>query len=753
MSRFAKTRPVYYWEEPVTCSGAEEPHLEEKMQPDSGVTVVTPRLSEGLNGDESDRQLRQLLKSFITEHRASHSVLWYYTPMMAAFSADLFSPSAVVYDCMDELANFRFAPESLKARERDLLSRADVVFTGGWSLYEAKKGAHANIHAFPSSVDVAHFAQARAMGKDVLTAQSSRPRLGFYGVIDERLDIDLLARLADARPQWSIDIVGPVVKIDPASLPQRDNIHYLGSRTYAELPGCLAAWDVAIMPFAINDSTRFISPTKTPEYLAGGRPVVSSAIVDVRLQYGDLESVKVCDDADAFIAGCDAALALALGEDRDWLQEVDARLATISWDITQSQMATLVQAVPRRGSAPIMVALEPVAAPAVWPSRRAAHYDALVVGAGFAGAVIAERLAAGSGKKVLVIDQRPHVAGNAYDALDAAGVQHHVYGPHIFHTNSDDVFAHLSRFTEWRAYEHRVLADVDGRQVPMPINRTTLNLLYDQDLRTDEEAAAFLARRAEPVASIKTSEDVVVSAIGRELYETFFRGYTRKQWGLDPSQLDRSVTARVPTRVNTDDRYFTDRHQAMPRHGYTAMFDRMLDHENITVSTGTTYKDVVDDVLFDRLVFTGPVDEFFGHRFGKLPYRSLRFEHQTHDREQFQPVAVVNYPSEQTAFTRITEYKHLTGQTHPKTSITLEYPTDEGAPYYPIPNAEAQALYKRYEALALARPDVDFVGRLATYRYYNMDQVVGQALATWRKGEAARQSSPTFREVRIATGA
>ena len=750
MHRFAKDRSVFYWEEPILDDELSAAFLEEKPQKNLGVTVVTPHLPHGLSPEDTDEQLKTLLHAFVSKHDIKSSVLWYYTPMMLGFSAELFGPSAtVVYDCMDELANFKFAPDSLKARERELLDRAAVVFTGGWSLYEAKKDAHPNIHAFPSSVEVSHFAQARGLTKP---AADEAPRFGFYGVIDERLDLDLLARLADARPGWKIDIVGPVVKIDPESLPQRDNIHYLGARTYAELPGCLARWDVAIMPFAINESTRFISPTKTPEYLAGGRPVVSSAIVDVRRQYGDLAAVKVCNDSDAFIAGCDAALALAQGADRAWLQTVDARLATLSWDKTQLQMAALVQAVEHPASKPILDLGVTVSAPAVRASSRPAHYDALVVGAGFAGSVLAERLAAGSGKKVLVIDQRPHIAGNAFDALDAAGIQHHVYGPHIFHTNSDDVFAYLSRFTDWRAYEHRVLADVAGKRVPMPINRTTLNRLYDLDLRTDAEAAAFLATRAEPVASIKTSEDVVVSAVGRELYETFFRGYTRKQWGLDPSQLDKSVTSRVPTRVDTDDRYFMDRHQAMPKAGYTAMFERMLDHDNITVSTGTTYQDVVDDVLFDRLIFTGPVDEFFGHRFGKLPYRSLRFEHQTHDMEQYQPVAVVNYPSEEVAYTRITEYKHLTGQVNRKTSITLEYPSAEGAPYYPIPNAEAQALYKRYEALALARPDVDFVGRLATYKYYNMDQVVGQALATWRKSQANTHAAPSFREVQVAAG-
>lgn len=361
-------------------------------------------------------------------------------------------------------------------------------------------------------------------------------------------------------------------------------------------------------------------------------------------------------------------------------------------------------------------------------------HDWLVVGAGFAGAVLAERLASQRGERVLVIDRRPHVAGNAFDHLDAAGVLVHRYGPHIFHTNSDAVFAHLSRFTAWRPYEHRVLAEVDGMRVPMPINLDTINTLYGLSLSSDELEAWFAAR-AEPVAEVRTSEDVVVGRIGRELYEKFFQGYTRKQWALDPSELDRSVTARVPVRSSRDDRYFTDTHQAMPADGYTAMFERMLDHPLITVRTSTDYADVLGRESFRRLVWTGPVDEFFGHRYGRLPYRSLRFRHETLDRAQFQPVGTVNFPQTED-FTRVSEYKHLTGQRHPQTSITYEYPTAEGDPYYPIPRSENQGLYRRYEALADATADTWFVGRLATYRYLNMDQVVGQSLATFARLDA-----------------
>ena len=365
----------------------------------------------------------------------------------------------------------------------------------------------------------------------------------------------------------------------------------------------------------------------------------------------------------------------------------------------------------------------------------APDYDWLVVGAGFAGSVLAERLARERGERVLLIDRRPHVAGNAYDHLDAAGLLIHQYGPHIFHTNSRDVFEYLSRFTRWRPYQHQVLGRVDGCLVPIPINLDTINKLYRLDLTSAELDAWFVAR-AEPVDVIRTSEDVVVSKVGRELYEKFFRDYTRKQWGLDPSELDKSVTARVPVRTDRNDRYFTDEFQFMPAQGYTRMFERMLEHPNITVRVGTDYRMLGQGVSFRRMIWTGPVDELFGYCFGRLPYRSLRFVHETLDQERFQSVGTVNYPQTE-AYTRITEYKHLTGQTHKQTSITYEYPEAEGDPYYPVPRPENHLLYKRYEALADATADTWFVGRLATYRYYNMDQVVAQALATFKRIDAS----------------
>ena len=375
--------------------------------------------------------------------------------------------------------------------------------------------------------------------------------------------------------------------------------------------------------------------------------------------------------------------------------------------------------------------------------RAGKPYDYLIVGAGYAGSVLAERLASQHGARILLIDRRPHVGGNAYDEPNEDGILYHKYGPHIFHTNSEQVVDYLSQFTEWRPYEHRVLAQVRGQQVPIPINRTTLNILFDAKLETDEDAAEFLASRAEPVDNIQTSEDVVINAVGRELYELFFRGYTRKQWGLDPSELDKQVTSRIPTRTNTDDRYFSDTFQAMPRDGYTAMFKRMLDHELIEVRTGVDFRDIRNEVDAHHIIYSGPIDEYFDFRFGKLPYRSLRFDHQTLGEEWHQPVAVVNYPAEDVPYTRITEYKHLTGQEHPRTTITYEYPSAEGDPYYPVPRDENQALYKKYEALADATSGVTFVGRLATYRYYNMDQIVGQALATFRRIEEKKEGRET----------
>lgn len=358
-------------------------------------------------------------------------------------------------------------------------------------------------------------------------------------------------------------------------------------------------------------------------------------------------------------------------------------------------------------------------------------FDYLVVGAGFAGATIAERLASDAGKKVLICDRRPHIAGNAFDHHDEAGILVHKYGPHIFHTNSKEVFDYLEQFTAWRPYQHRVLAWVDGQLLPIPINLNTINQMYGTDF-TSFQLEEFFRSVAEPCAQIRTSEDVIVSKVGREIYDKFFRNYTRKQWGLDPSELDAAVTARLPVRTNRDDRYFTDTYQAMPLHGYTRMFEKMLTHPNIKIMVNADYREIRDMIPHREVIFTGPIDEFFEYRFGRLPYRSLEFKFETRSVAVAQEAPVINYPNEN-AYTRVTEFKYLTGQEHAKTTLVYEFPKSEGDPYYPIPRPENQMLYRQYQAVADQTEGVHFLGRLGTYKYYNMDQCVAQALAYYRK--------------------
>ena len=362
----------------------------------------------------------------------------------------------------------------------------------------------------------------------------------------------------------------------------------------------------------------------------------------------------------------------------------------------------------------------------------------VIVGCGFAGASIARTLAE-AGIASLVVDKRPHIGGNAFDRRDAHGLLVHPYGPHIFHTNSEQVWTFLSQFTAWRPYEHRVLAKVGDQLLPIPINRHTLNQLYGLALTSDEQAQAYFDSVRQPTDKILSSEDLVLAAVGPDLCEKFFRGYTQKQWGLDLSQLSAGVAARIPTRTNLDDRYFTDRFQAMPADGYTALFERMLDHPLIRVELEQDYfaaqgsSKALAASKARHTVYTGPLDRFFEYCFGPLPYRSLRFEHEhLANRVQFQSVGTVNYPNDHD-YTRITEFKHLTGQSHPGTSIVREYPMAEGEPFYPVPRPENEALFKRYQALADAQTDVTFVGRLAQYRYYNMDQVVAASLAVGRR--------------------
>ena len=367
-------------------------------------------------------------------------------------------------------------------------------------------------------------------------------------------------------------------------------------------------------------------------------------------------------------------------------------------------------------------------------------FDYLIVGAGLAGATLAERLANHSNKKVLIIDKRNHIGGNTYDFYNSEGVMVHKYGPHIFHTNSKDVFDYLGNFTEWRPYEHRVLASVDGMLVPIPINQNTINMLYGLNLSSDE-VDAFLESKAEKKERIITSEDVVVNKVGRQLYEKFFKGFTRKQWALDPSELDASVTARIPTRNNRDNRYFTDTYQAMPLNGYTKMFEKMLQHPNIKVMLNVDYKEIMNSIPYKKMIYTGPIDYYFNYCYGKLPYRSLEFKFETIETETHQATGTVNFPNEH-PYTRVTEFKYLTGQKHPKTSIVYEFPTDEGDPYYPVPRPENAELYKKYQLLTAEEKDVYFTGRLATYKYYNMDQVVAQSLTLYKKMLSSQEIQP-----------
>lgn len=351
-------------------------------------------------------------------------------------------------------------------------------------------------------------------------------------------------------------------------------------------------------------------------------------------------------------------------------------------------------------------------------------YDYLIVGAGFAGSVMAERLASQQDKKVLIVEKRNHIAGNAYDEYDGHGILVHRYGPHIFHTNSKKVFDYLSQFTGWIPYEHKVLAKLNGDLYPIPINRITVNKLYQKDFTNEKEVSEFFDSVREKRYPILNSEDIIVNQVGIDLFEKFFRYYTKKQWNLEPRELSPSVCGRIPVRTNDDCRYFTDKYQFMPKDGYTKMFERILSHKNIEVILNTDYKDILDDIKFDKMIYTGPIDYFFDYKFGELPYRSIRFEWETLNIEYFQETAQINYTGKYVDYTRVVEHKYLSGQKANTTTISKEYPTFSGEPFYPIPNDENRIIYKKYKAESEKLSTVIFLGRLAEYQYYNMDQVV-----------------------------
>lgn len=354
------------------------------------------------------------------------------------------------------------------------------------------------------------------------------------------------------------------------------------------------------------------------------------------------------------------------------------------------------------------------------------NYEYVVVGAGIAGLTVAERIANVLGKKVLVIEKRSHIGGNIYDSYNEDGILVHNYGPHIFHTNDKEVYDYLSCFTKWNDFWHRVLTCVDGNLIPMPITLETVNALYHTDF-TPEQMEQFLKERAADIPEIKTSRDVALSKVGEEIYGKFFENYTKKQWGLDPALIDTSVISRIPVRYNRDTRYFTDRYQGMPKYGYTKMCEAMVSNPNIKILLNTDYKEVINDISYGMMVYTGPTDYFYDYCHGKMAYRSLDFVFETHDMEEYQPAPVVNYPNDYD-FTRITEFKKLTGQKHAKTTILKEFPKGEGEPYYPFPTKEYREQFAKYQEEMRKETKVRFLGRLAEYRYYNMDAVVRSAL-------------------------
>ena len=359
-------------------------------------------------------------------------------------------------------------------------------------------------------------------------------------------------------------------------------------------------------------------------------------------------------------------------------------------------------------------------------------FNYVVVGAGLAGLTIAERIANVLNEKVLVIEKRGHIGGNIYDSYNEDGILIHNYGPHIFHTNDKGVYDYLSQFTPWNDFWHRVLTQVDGNLIPMPITVETINKLYNLNLSC-EEVEEFLKKKEIEIDEIKTSKDVALSKVGEDIYEKFFENYTKKQWGIDPGELDTSIISRIPIRLNRDTRYFSDKYQGMPKYGYTKMCENMIQNKNIKVLLNTDYKEIIDDIEYEKLIYTGPTDYFYDYKYGKLAYRSIRFVFETHDTEDYQPAPVVNYPNDYD-FTRITEFKKLTYQEHKKTTILKEFPCDEGEPYYPFPTKEWKNKFALYQEDMKKEKKVLFLGRLAEYRYYNMDAVVRSALNLFEGG-------------------
>jgi UDP-galactopyranose mutase len=376
--------------------------------------------------------------------------------------------------------------------------------------------------------------------------------------------------------------------------------------------------------------------------------------------------------------------------------------------------------------------------------------DWLIVGAGFTGLVVAERIASQLGKKVLVVERRDHIGGNAYDHYDANGILVHRYGPHLFHTNSEKVWRYLSRFTEWHPYHHKVLAQVDGKKVPIPFNLNSLHALFSPGyaLKLEELLLKhYGSGNKVPILKLRREASGELHFLAEYIYEKVFYGYNLKQWGLTPEELGPGVSGRVPVHISRDDRYFQDRYQAIPKHGYTRMFQRMVNHPNIKVLLNADYREIEGEVRYDGMVYTGLIDEFFEYMYGELPYRSLRFEFDYHLVDAYQEVAQLNYPNEY-SYTRISEYKHITGQRAYGTTVSVEYPEayrrDQNLPYYPVPREESRKLYNLYLAESKSLKErILFAGRLADYKYYNMDQAVARALGVFEKHIAPHAGNMT----------
>ena len=357
-------------------------------------------------------------------------------------------------------------------------------------------------------------------------------------------------------------------------------------------------------------------------------------------------------------------------------------------------------------------------------------YDVVIVGAGISGITLAERYAS-AGKKVLIVEKRNHIGGNCHDFINDAGILVALYGPHYFHTNDADVWEYVNTFSKWTPYEHKVVVHVDGKKVPVPVNRNTINVLFGENLKTDEETEKWFVENRESISDPTNAEDAVIARMGRKLYEMIFKGYTTKQWGMDPKELGPEVTNRIPIRYNDDDRYFADTFQALPKDGYTKLFEKMMDDKDISVILNTDWDDACKLLNHNgKLFFTGRVDQYFNEKFGALQYRSLAFDFETIDQEFFQDYAQENHPSLDTPYTRIVEYKRSTGQKHSKTTISREYPTWDGEPYYPVFSDRNKEIYAQYQKAAeeLEKHGVFFVGRLANYKYFNMDQAFRNAL-------------------------